>query len=98
MKVVKTAESYAILTDENEVVLPRDSAAMTEIVRKHPAVIGELVAALSEDVAAMLPVAKDFLRSASIGSMNRGVQAAMNLHEVSIAVVTAEREGEHTDE
>lgn len=99
MKVVKTAESHAILTDDNEVVLPRDSVAMMEVVRSSPTVVTELVAALSEDVAAMLPVAKNFLKEASIGSMNRGVQAAMDLHEVSVAVATVQHEdGDHERE
>jgi hypothetical protein len=90
VKIVKTADAHAIVTDDDEVVLPTDITEIQEIYLADPKTIQALMLALADDVVGILPVAKDFpqgLPHDSLGSgIRRGVAGALAISNVVMAV------------
>ena len=94
MKIIKTAECHAVLTDDDEVVLPGDLTEMADIAVASPETVAALMLALTEDVAAMLPVAKGItVKSGETPVQNtairRGIAAALAIHGVVMALESA---------
>jgi hypothetical protein len=98
MKIVKTADSHAIVTDDDEVVLPGDVAEIQNVYLADPKIIQALMLALAEDVVGILPVTKDFPQDLAVdplgNGVRRGVAGALAISNVVAAVAHVPRESE----
>lgn len=90
MRIIKTADCHAIMTDDDEVILPSDMTELKAIYGQNKAIIEALLVALAEDVTAIIPVAQSFVKAgdspSSDNAIRRGVAACLGIHSVAMAV------------
>jgi hypothetical protein len=100
MKIVKTGNGPAVLTDDDSVVTPNDYAGMSALVKANPKIVADLVLALIADITAMIAAARDYklpsaVPNSVVDALSLGVSAADQLRMVvEVASNVSTQEGE----